>query len=208
MKNEIIQLTKKIDNKIVSLRCSEALSSQGEFLLSVIEEEQRNKDILKDNYKLQIGWSFYILLRQDDSFKVLTPDYRRNPFEDMTPDVTLALFIQAQQNQLLRKSNVHGEPVSFQDKIVVLKDALTADLVYLERSSDYKQGDSGWYIGLVKDPNNSLRTAKDYQAIYVYQLLQYKPYVLQLLTLPKGSMAIVNGDEIIEVVDENNNKLL
>ena len=111
-------------------------------------------------------------------------------------------------NGMLKKTNIKGNPISFQDTLILLKDALESEYLYLERKEKCKEGDSGWYVGLVEDNKKGNRKVEDYIKIYVYELLQFKPQLLKLLVLPTGCLAVVNGEEIVEVIDKNNNKIL
>jgi len=205
--NKTRVFSKTIGNKRLSLKCINSLSKQAEFLLNLIEAEYKQINVLQDNYKIQVGWSIYIISEQNEEFVILSPDHNQNPFKDITSDLTISLMIQAQQNEMLRKANIQGEPISFQDTMVILKEALKSDLLYLERKEICKKGDSGWYLGLLDDKSES-RSSEDYQAIYIFQLLQLKPELLQLLTLPVGCIAIINGDTIVEVVDSEDNRIL
>lgn len=196
-----------INNILVSFKCSEDLSSHAEFLFDIISGEQDNKNILIDNFKIQIGWTFYIFKENENEFMILSPDYKSNPFKDTTEDLTVSLFVQAQQFALIRKMNVECEEVSFQDTLMVLKQAINAELVYIERKEHTREKDSGWYLGLVNDEDNS-HAIEDYQCIYVFQLLKYKPQLLQLLFLPVGYLVVINGDTIEEVIDKDDKRIL
>ncbi|OPZ94495.1 MAG: hypothetical protein BWY74_00529 [Firmicutes bacterium ADurb.Bin419] len=70
-----------------------------------------------------------------------------------------------------------------------------------------REKDSGWYLGLVNDEDNS-HAIEDYQCIYVFQLLKYKPQLLQLLFLPVGYLVVINGDTIEEVIDKDDKRIL
>lgn len=205
--NKVKVFTKIIGNNKIYLQCLESLSKQAEFLLNLLEDELRNINVLQDNYKIQIGWSIYIISKQNEGFVILAPDYKRNPFKDRSSDLTIPLMIQCQQNDMLKKANVQGEPISFQDTMIILKDTLNSDMLYLERKDVCKKGDSGWYLGLVDDKKDT-RSIDDYKSIYIFQLLELKPELLQLLSLPIGCLAIIKGDSIVEVLDSQNNRIL
>ena len=68
----------------------------------------------------------------------------------------------------------------------------------LEGTPVPKSGDSGWYIGEVEQPQNELI------AIYVYQLLQLRPAILQVLALPKGYIVVFQNNEIETILNEQN----
>lgn len=204
---KIHRFNKNIDGRNVIVHCNEALSTQAEFILDIIEEEQKKKDVLQNGYKIQIGWSLYFIIKSDDSFILNTPDFSKDPFADITNDVSAALLVQMQQNDILRHTKTQGTPVSFQDKLIILKDALNSQNIYFVRE-ELKQGDSGWYLGLLNDDESGNRTEQDYISIYTYQLLELKPQLLKLLALPVGCIAVIKNNEIFEIVDSNNMKIL
>jgi hypothetical protein len=206
--DKISTFTTIIQNKKVSLQCSDSLSEQAGFLLELLEDEQEQTNILQNNFKIQIGWSIYFIEECNGEYKILVPDYKKDPFTNKSSDISLPILIQLQQNHILRRADRDGQAISFKDTLVVLKDALEADFVYLERKEKCEEGDSGWYLGLIKDDKKGNRKVDDYKRIYVYELLQCKPQLLQLLALPTGSFAVIEGEDIVEVVDENNNKIL
>ncbi|PLS19259.1 hypothetical protein CVD28_02275 [Bacillus sp. M6-12] len=207
IQNQTVRLSKPIGKQKVSLTCLEHLSTQGNFLLDLIEKEHKTYDILKDNYKIQVGWSFYILCLHDGVFSVLSPDHISNPFKETTEDLSLSLFVQVQQNEVLKKAKIQGESVSFQDTILVHKDALKSDSLCLERMDGRQSGESGWFIGTLDDTDSSSTTENDFKQIYVYELLHSKPELMKFLSLPTGCLVVLENKEIT-VLDTKNERLL
>ncbi|MBU7592609.1 immunity protein Imm33 domain-containing protein [Metabacillus halosaccharovorans] len=188
---------KIIMGKTIIGTAEKELEPQIESLFSILEQEDRNK--LIHGFSLQVGWSVYYLNEKETgNFILTTPDYSRNPFEDITEDLTLALWVQLEQGHFLRKLNVDGLSIKFSDKIILSKGVLELEKIYLQRTGDVEKGDSGWYIGPVEDNNTT-----ELYALYAYQLLKIKPEIIQVLALPYDYMVVFEGNEIKAVLNEN-----
>ena len=109
---------------------------------------------------------YYLREENKNKFLVTTPDYLDNPFEKVTTDLTLSLWVQLEQTHLLRMFQLEGMTTKFSDKIIMERDALDNEKFYLQRTGDVERGDSGWYVGTVEGESNSI------YAIYAYELLK------------------------------------
>lgn len=166
-------------------------------LFAILEKVDCNK--LIDGFSFQVGWSLYYLHEKETgNFILTTPDYSNNPFEDITEDLTVALWVQLEQGHFLRKLNVDGLSIKFSDKIILTKGVLELEKIYLQRTGDVEKGDSGWYIGPVEDND-----AIELYALYAYQLLKIKPEIIQVLALPNEFMVVFEENEIKAVLNEN-----
>lgn len=104
-----------------------------------------------------------------------------------------------EQKKLLSKLQLTGEAVSLNDKIVCSKGALALDEIYLERIGGCEKGDSGWFIGSTNEDDE----VEEYEAYWVHQLLEIRPAIMKVLSLPSGYLVVFNKDELIAVLDEN-----
>lgn len=198
---------KIINNKIVEFQCDDALNMFADSFFDLLDNEEREYGIIKDNYTIQIGWSFYFIKQcGDNTFSVSSPDYDKNPFEDRSENLTKSFYIQMMQNELLHKTQCMGCPVTFQDTIIVLKDAMEFKDVYMHRTSESQNGNCGWYIGLLDDPEEE-HPVEDYTRIYTYELLKYNPELLKVLPLDVGCIAIIKEEKIVEIADKDDNKI-
>lgn len=198
---------KNINNKNVEFQCDDALQMFAESFFDLLEKEEAEYSIIKDNYTIQIGWSFYFINKgEDNTYIISSPDYDKNPFEDKSENLTKSFYIQMMQNELLHKTGCMGSPATFQDTIVVLKDAMEFKDVYMHRTSESKDGDCGWYIGLLDDPKDE-HPVEDYTRIYTYELLKYNPELLKVLTLDVGCIAIFKDGKLVEIADKDDNKI-
>lgn len=187
------------------VNCSDALEPQAQWLIDLLRRLHGQGVELGEGKTVEFGWSALRFRRRADDQVILVcePDFDKDPFEDIRPDVTCTLVIQAKQNDLAARLHVDPLPPSFQDKIVLRKGVLSLQRLYLERTSSPPRGDSGWYIGPVESEETSARQ-DDLEAIYVYQLLASRSEILTALALPKGYLVVINGNEIEAVIDENN----
>ncbi|CAK8585117.1 immunity protein Imm33 domain-containing protein [Priestia megaterium] len=189
---------RNIGDKVVVIQAENELEMQVENLFSIFETIETEKWV--EGFSIQIGWSRFIVSIKGKEYHILSPDYSKNPFEDDTEDLTLALWVQLEQVHFLRKLNINnGETVRFSDKVVVAKNILEVDSIYLQRSSNCEQGDSGWYIGAVNEEDDT----EELEAFYAYQLLKIRPSLIQVLALPYEYMAVFEKDEVQAVLNEN-----
>ncbi|MEK5214199.1 immunity protein Imm33 domain-containing protein [Psychrobacillus sp. FSL H8-0487] len=191
------EFEKTIMGKNIIVTAEKELEPQIESLFVILEQVDRNN--LIHGFSIQVGWSVYYLHeRETGNFILTSPDYSRNPFEDITEDLTLALWVQLEQGHFLRKINVDGLSIKFSDKIILCKGVLELEKIYLQRNGNVEKGDSGWYIGPVEEDNTT-----ELYALYAYQLLKIKPEIIQVLALPNEYMVVFEGNKIKAVLNEN-----
>ncbi|KXY41883.1 hypothetical protein AT257_09330 [Bacillus cereus] len=190
-------IVKNIGSKNIIATAEEHLSPQIEKLLYLLTKVEDNK--LVDGFSIQVGWSLFILSKCEDGYRIIVPDYTKNPFKDTTEDLTIALWVQLEQVHCLRQLNIEGEMIKFSDKIVTAKNVLQLDEVYLQRASDCEKGDSGWYIGPVEETEE---TEDELEAFYAYQLLKIRPSIIQVLALPYEYLVVFEKDKIKAILDD------
>lgn len=199
----MIQSTKVISGRKFVANCEEFLSPQVEWLLELFKEIEADQGQITPGMKIQIGWTIYTVIDRDGVFEIVAPNYKTNPFSDMSEDLSVSLSVQLAQNHILNKLNIDGEASLFQDKIVVAKGAIDLEKVYLERSKNYIIGDSGWYLGPVEESNED----SELEAYYIYQLLNLRPSLLKALAIPRGYIVVFEKEEIEAVLDEDDNSI-
>lgn len=197
-----MQITRaNLGGRAISIKAAAALKGQVDWLVSLLHDMQAAGSTLSDGQRLQLGFSV-LTARQDvdGAMSLWEPDFDRNPFEDLREGVDVTMALLAQQTGFVRWAGTQATSISFQDKIVLTRGALSARSIYLERSlPDPAKHDSGWFIGLRgNDPGGAL------EAIHAYQLLHQRPALLAVLALPPGFMVFVEGEEIVGVANERN----
>lgn len=128
---------------------------------------------LCDNYKIEIGFSLYILKKRehDEAYDILIPDYKKLPFTDTTDDLSLAFLIQLEQVSLLQKYNLSGIVVRFDDEIMVAKDALTKSTICLQRF--HELNGSGWCINEILQDHDGRRSGKRSVILHFFTALVF-----------------------------------
>ncbi len=157
--------------------------------------KETDADIFNDKFVMNFGWSFFFMSeRKDDNgnvfYVVQSSDYRKNPLTDKTDDVTLSLLAQNMQVETVRVANVQPEATTFKDTILVLKEAMNASDVYMKRNEAAKAGDSGWYFGLLDDPNEENHKSDDYIRLPSYELFKFRSEAIRVLEMPVGTVAV------------------
>ncbi|MDM5186421.1 hypothetical protein QUF99_03050 [Bacillus sp. DX4.1] len=189
---------KNIGDKTFIAQAEECFAMQVEGLFRFLTEVENDR--LIDGFSIQVGWSIYFLDKREEGYHIIVHDYTKNPFQDMTDDLTISLWILLKQVSFLKPLTIEGELLRFCDKIIAAKNVFELDDVYLERTKGCEKGDSGWYIGPVNDEDDT----EEYEAFYAYELLKLRPSLIQVLTLPFEYLVVFEKDEIKAVLDENN----
>lgn len=197
----------EIDGLKYKFCVEELLYSQMQPLLSTIKEIPKGE--LHNGYKIEVGFSLFILLETSEGYDIVVPDYVGNPFTNITEDLTIAMWIQLEQTDMLRQYKLSGKSIRFDDKIAVAKNALENPHISLQRFSDL--GGSGWCIKAIeKDAAGNYKNTDpdEYEAYYAYQLLQVRSALLKALLLPYEYIVIFNEEEIVEILNEKNESIL
>jgi len=89
-----------------------------------------------------------------------------------------------------------GATVNVDSRIVVGKGAFEAPRIYFEHVEPTGSNDTGWYVGPAAD-----RGIISVVAVRVADLLAVRPDLRHVLTLPQGSLVVVNGGGMEAVYD-------
>jgi len=89
-----------------------------------------------------------------------------------------------------------------QAKVVIAKDIGAASRIYLQRLDIAFPGDSGWYIGRADDAPPEAGGA-----IAVSDLLTARADLVDILTLPKGFLAVLDGGGLVAVLGPRDEEL-
>lgn len=72
------------------------------------------KSIICDNKSFQIGWNYFVFKSKEEFYQIYTVDYTKNPFKDLTDDLSLALSIMRDQLLLTKKTGlISNEVITF-----------------------------------------------------------------------------------------------
>ena len=191
------------DGRRIEIEANGNLKSQAEWLLGLLARLERDKSVLRDGARIQVGWVLLTVRESAGVVSLLGPSFGRDPLRELTRDLSVPLEVQAKQNDVLRTVGVEGEPVSFCDKVVLAKGVLGKSHIYLERTADRSEGDSGWYIGAVDEDASH----RELEARMVFELLELRPALLQVLALPSGHLVVFRRDAIEAVLNPEDQNL-
>ena len=186
-------------------------NAAGTIVKTLVQISQK-VDIFTNKFVMGFGWAYFFLNKREDEngeeFWVLqTTDFDKNPMKDKTDDITTALMVQNMQIETIQVSKTQPKATTFKDTVLVLKEAMNAEDVYLSRSEPEKEGDSGWYFGLLDDPNEENHSSDEYVVVPSYQFLKIRPAALRLFQMPVGTVAVINKNELTALVDKDDNPL-
>ena len=201
----MISVRKNINGITLEANVEDGFEINAKAFLGVFE----NIDLknIPDGYKVQIGWTVFILAdTPEGNKKILAPDYINDPLKKITEDLTLAIQIQEKQFDFLSAFKIKGEPTVFYSKIVCAKNVLSADKIYLHRTQKSDKYDSGWYIGFAEA--QEIPSPDELESIYAFELLYKKPSFVQFLLLPTGWMVIIENNSVTAVVSPDNKNIL
>lgn len=143
----------------------------------------------------------------DGRVEVLSQDYSRNPLVDWSPDLTITVNVISLQNEFFSGlgfafGGVY--PTLFSDKVIYRNSSLQQSEVCMQRQATCSR-DSGWYIGPITDIPSK---ADELTALYAFELLEVRSQLVKYLTLPVGYMVVLQGSEVLEILDETNTNIL
>ena len=193
-----------INNIKFYINADEALAPMIDILAQSMKSVPIEK--LHDGYKIEIGFSVFILKATDDGFTIVAPDYLNSPFLNTTDDLTIPLWILMEQTTLLNEYKSDGVPTRFDEEIVIAENALSSSLICLQRFSDLGKGASGWCVESIEkqqDDKYRIIETKKYHSCYAYELLQKRQSLIKALAFPYGYIIVFDGDDIVEILDEN-----
>ena len=193
------------DLRVVAV-CKDNLRVQAESLLAELRnvEAERGEGFLKDNVKIQFGWSLLTLKEEGGELVVHEPNFDGDPLRETRGEVSCTLEVLAKQTNLVNALGIEPSTVRFQDKLIVLKGCFQKRRIYMERKFA-NVGDSGWYVG---DAETDEDVSPEYEGLRVFHLLKLRPVAMQFLVLPPGYLVVLDDEKVEAILNEKGQKLL
>jgi hypothetical protein len=197
----------RLRNTTIVANCSPIYEEQINGLFNKLAELDKIGPAITNGSSIQFGWSRLLLKGNEDELIIYEPDFSGNPFKDYVPSIDNTLKILVEQAVLLNNFGIEGVTAKYSDKIVITKNCLSKSKIYLERTSSDEEDDSGWFIGEVDDINTD-DSIDNYDVIYVFQLLNIRPTLMQVLVLPPGFLVVFFQDQLIQIFDNEGKNIL
>ncbi|MEJ0085043.1 MAG: hypothetical protein WDO72_05150 [Pseudomonadota bacterium] len=202
----MITLTSNKASVPIQVRCTESISTQGQWLADTVASFDGTGSGLVDGASFEIGWSNFLLRKQPDgSLLVCEPDFTSDPFKAVSEDVSRSLTVLTAQIDLLRVVDLKAEPCRFDQTLVVRKGTLEQRHVFARRQQP-SRSDSGWYLGPTDSPFGK-PAAADLEEMPLYSLMNRRPQILLALALPVGCMVVWDGPAISTLLNPEGRNL-
>jgi hypothetical protein len=181
--------------------CASDLQHAAETLLSDFAVIHGNGPAFMDGTTVLFGWVLLKIHRKGQVMTVCEPDFRNHSITNHIPAVDVTLTVLRDQHRLVNHLKCPPMVTYYTDSLVIERGCLGEPSIYLERQHPVKENDSGWFIGykdrkLVKDCG--------YDSIPAYSLLDIRPELMQVLSLPVKYMAVFHGRFLQSVLDPEN----
>ena len=190
--------TARLGDERVRLECSDAVADLVPPVLNLLTALHEHGEPMAAGLALRWGWSELVLVRSPDgALQLHEPDFGGDPLEDLRPDVTATLQVQAATRELLASCGVQPHPVRFDELVVVAGDPFDASVLMAQRNPPSAPGDSGWYVSARPGFEDGALSPR-----MVFELLDARPGLLPALALPAGWQVVLDGDDVVRVVDD------
>jgi hypothetical protein len=186
--------------------CRTDLTEQVNDLFIKLNELDSKGPPLRDGTTIDFGWSKLMLKGNEKELVIHEPDFFHNPFSDYLPRVDTTLDVLTQQVSVLNQLRIGGTTAYYSHRIILSKDSLGKDKIYLERSEGMQKDDTGWFIGDVDNKTDD-DPPENYEVLRVFELLQKRPALMQVLALPPGCLVVFVKDKIVQVFDGSGKNL-
>ncbi len=201
-----------IKDKKVKMYADVPLKNAAGAIFQTLANISTKTNIFSEKFIMSFGWAYFFMSKREDENKeefwvVQTTDYKKNPMQDRTDNVTVSLLVQNMQVEGIKVAGLKPENCTFKDTILVLKKAVNQEDIYLSRTEAANKGDSGWYFGLLNDPDEDKHTSDEYEKVPTYQLLNFRSEALRVLQMPVGTVAVIHKNELTALVDKDDKPL-
>ena len=149
--------------------------------------------------RVSLGWCDLVLVEQGKDLVACEPDFEAEPYFKRVGQVTTALEVALAQNEFLKRYELTADPCGFRDRLLVAGASLSARRLVMHRHSQARGGNSGWYFGPVEA--EAINNLEEFAKPMAGRLVTVRPALLAALTMPEGSMVLIEDDRLIEVRD-------
>jgi hypothetical protein len=196
--------SRTIDSQLVAMECDASLEPAAADVLRTLADLARAGTQLRDGLRVRFGWSVLTLRAQEDGLRIYEPLFAGDPLSELNPTLDITLSVLARQVHWLHRVREGGEDVVFDQQIVLTPDALGAVEIFALRGELESTADSGWSVAPVPAKGEDIEMSSA-SVLPIYRLVDRRPGLLSILTLPKGYLVRLREDEVVEITDPNGN---
>jgi hypothetical protein len=189
----LVAFTREVGGRTLVARCEPALAPEAASLLEEVASRAPTGRGLAEGATFEVGWCVLRLLAVEGGLVLCEPDFEHGGH---VSHVQHTLAVLRAQGLVLRRLRVAGQAPRHDAKVAVVRGSLAEPRLHLERRPP-GPGDAGWSIGPADEPEE----AADLETLSVGDLVERRFGALQLLALPPGYMAVLDGDRVEAVFD-------
>ncbi len=159
---------------------------------------------LQEGLPFWIGTAPAVLCQRGGEWWACEPDLE-NPGTVRTWDVFDALVLRALSEQVCAATGVTFTRVPMMGMVLVFRDSMRDELVFLRRDQPSAPEDTGWYLQVLEDLDD--RTTSDRRNLApmsVYQVYVRRPALLAVMMLPVGWVGLFERHKLVQVLDPDN----
>jgi len=191
-------ITRTIAGQPLLVECDSSLESAAHDVLRMFADLANSGKPMRDGLRIRFGWSLLTLRSDQAGLRVCEPLFTRDPEHALNPDLDTTLGVLVAQVEWLRRLQEQGSDVAFDQQIVVAGDALTASDIFALREEPKSDLDSGWSVAPVPADSRDIDMSA-LCAVPVARLVEARPGLLPILTLPAGYLVRLRQNDVIEI---------
>ena len=191
-------ITRTIAGQPLLVECDGSLETAARDVLRTYAELADSGKPLRDGLRVRFGWSLLTLRSEPAGLRVCEPRFSGDPEHGLNPRLDITLGVLVAQVDWLRRLHQQGSDVAFDQQIVVAGDALTAANIFAMREESKSDVDSGWSVAPVPAAGGDIDMS-GLHAVPVHRLVEARPGLLPILTLPAGYLVRLWQNDVIEI---------
>ncbi|MGE0496095.1 MAG: hypothetical protein AB7S38_43220 [Vulcanimicrobiota bacterium] len=194
-RDDLLEATLKVGSRrLVARFLGSQLRPGAEALLETFASNQP-----ESGTRVSLGWCDLVLAEQGCDLIVCEPDFETEPYFKRVEQVTTALEVASAQANFLKLYDLSPDPCGFRDRLLVAGASLQSPRLVMHRHSQARAGNSGWYFGPVEA--EAISNLEEFAKPMSGRLVKVRPALLAALTMPEGSLVLVEDDRLVEVRD-------
>jgi hypothetical protein len=187
-----------------------ALAAQAGSVLQTVADLVTRPPGIAAGSTVDFSGALFVVASDGDGqvLHVCEPDYGGQGQGQVNRDISGSLLTLVRQLQLIRKVGLEPVPCSVRQTFTAPRALDWSGKIYLQRDAARADLDSGWFIGSAEpDASDPGDDPAAYQVLPIYALFGLRPAAMAALLLPVGCIAVVEGDRIIGVADDQDQEL-
>jgi hypothetical protein len=196
------QVARRYGDRTVRASAAPELHAELERLFEVMDQMHGQGLAFRAGQKMPIGWTTLTLVDEAGDLVVHEPDYdAADPEAASRADLSVSLRMLGEQRHVLELASVEGEAVDFDEHVLVVRGALTAEQVFLFRVVSPGGRTTGWRITPAEDGEGEMEV----DSLPVHRVLSARAPLVSVFLLPAGFGAVFDGADLTSVIGPDDN---